>query len=233
MQAAIILALMILAPIFMAIEFSRNDSTNTANLRSFKASSVAANIVQYNDLMVQYMLVNYDKLHPTLSIKPGNVEQITSLNYTEDHINSYSQKNLLLFLNYATTAFNYAKAVDGESEIIPILYLATSWNRYTNDVIPGYSTTLMPDVLGQLGQDISKHIYQGNSTYWIVPWVFSQNNCKITEIFAQLPDDGSGMTSATKLYELFNLFCTQIQAGSNYKFLKYVYLQPVIKSSNI
>lgn len=233
MQAALILAAMILATIFMAAQLGRHDSANLANYRVFKAAAVASNIEQYNDLMVQYVLANYDTLHLIMSIEPGTVEQITTLNYTEDAIDNYSQKKLLPFLNYTVAVFNYAKNSTGESQAIPLLYLATSWDNYTPEMLNSYVGVKLPEMMAQLGQDLSKHIYQGNSTYWIVPWVFSQNNCKIDEIFSQLPDNAAGTTNTDKLNAVFNLFCTQIQANSSYTFLKYVYLQPVIKSADM
>ncbi|MBP9741748.1 MAG: hypothetical protein KBD37_00145 [Burkholderiales bacterium] len=233
MQSSIILALMVLASLFMAAEFKRNDSGDANNIAVFKSDTVAANIMQYNDLMVQYILANYEVLHLPIAINSGSVEQIALLNYEANHVDSYSQKNLLLFLNYTSTTFNYANSLDGESEIIPTVYLATSWDNYTKDIMHNYSATSMLAIMGKLGQDLSKHLYQGNSTYWVVPWVFSQNNCEVEEIFSQLPTNSSGVADIAQLKHLFNTFCSKVQSNSEYKFLKYVYLQPVIKASDI
>ncbi|MBP9742316.1 MAG: hypothetical protein KBD37_03060 [Burkholderiales bacterium] len=233
MQAALILAIMSLATLFMAAQLDRHDSANLAHYHVFKAAAVASNIEQYNDLIVQYALTNYDTLHLTMAVEPGMVEHITTLDYIEDEIGNYSQKKLLPFLKYTVTVFNYAKNATGESEATPLLYLATSWDSYAPEVINSYVGITLPEIMGQLGQDLSQHIYQGNSTYWVVPWVFSQNNCEVDEIFSQLPDNAYGIANTDKLKDIFKLFCTQIQANSSYIFLKYVYLQPVIKSSVI
>lgn len=229
----IVWALMLTTMIFITEEFSRHDSANLATYHAFKASAVAANIMQYNDLMVQYMLANYDVLHLTLTSNSGNVEQINWLDYEQDNISNYSQKNLLRFLNYEAVVFNYINPLIYESQNTPILYLASSWDTYTPEVVKGYSTTQMLEVMGQLGQDMSKRLYQGNSTYWTVPWVFSQSKCNIIEMFSQLPDDANGISTLNKLQSMFNLFCTQIESKSDYRFLTYVYMQPVVKVSDI
>lgn len=223
---------MVLVSLFTAAEYMRNNSTNVDVYQPFKAKNIADNILQYNDLMLQYMLNNYTTLHETQAITAGNVEQIKWLDYQQNQVDSYSLKNLILLVNYSSIAFNYSKLENSESQPIPVLYIATSWDSISSGV-GGYSSVSMPEIMGQLGQSISQHIYQGNSTFWVIPWVFSQNNCNITEVYAQLPNDATGGSSIPKLEKLFNLLCTQIQLNSSYRFLTYVYIEAVINNPDI
>jgi hypothetical protein len=231
MQSSIILAIMTVISLFTGAEYMRNNSTEANVYQPFKAKNVADNVLQYSDLMLLYMLDNFDTLHQTQAVTPGNVEQITAIDYNQNQISGYSLKNLILFLNYSSIAFNYTKSSVGESQPIPVLYIATSWDSFSNSV-HGYSSIQMPEVMGQLGQDVSKHVYQGNSTFWVIPWIFSQSNCNVKELYSQLPNDSTGASAFNKLKTVFNLFCTQIQANSSYRFSTYVYIEPVINSSD-
>ena len=176
-----------------------------------------------------YAIESYDDFHLTASLNPGNVEQINLLDYEQNGVSTYSLKNFTMFLNYSSVLFNYAKVMDGESDPYPMLYLATSWESYSSDVL-GYKNIQIIETMGQVAQDISKHIYQGNSTFWVVPWVFKQTNCNITEVYSALPNDASGASQIDKLKSLFNLFCTQIEANSSYKFMTYVFLEPIMNN---
>ena len=213
MQSAIILAVMVLASFFAGAEYLRGSSTDANLYKPFKAENVAANILQYQDQINGYILDNYDDLHLSSTLDPGNIEKINLLDYGQNNIGSYTLKNLSLFLNYSSVVFNYTRAIEGESEPYPMLYLATSWDSYSSNV-HGYKNIQMEETLGQLSQDVSKSVYQGNSTFWVVPWVFKQSNCNIIEMYSQLPNDASGASTFNKLQSLFNLFCTQIEKGS-------------------
>lgn len=229
MQSAIVLAIMVLASLFVGAEYLRNNSTEVSVYKPFKAENVAANVLQYHDQMIQHTLESYDDLHLITSENLGNVEQINLIDYGQMVVGSYTLKNFILFLNYSSVVFNYTRVLDGESHPYPVLYLVTSWESYTSEV-HGYTNIQMPEVMGQLSQDISKHLYQGNSTFWVVPWVFKQSNCNITEVYSQLPNDPTGTSTVSNLKNLFNLFCTQIEAGSYYKFMSYVFIEPVINN---
>ncbi|MCC2645583.1 MAG: hypothetical protein K0R94_1361 [Burkholderiales bacterium] len=229
MQAAIILVLMAVFLSFSVAEMGRNDSSNT--IESFKAENVAANILQYQDSIMQYGRANYDLLHLAVSINPGNIEQVTPIDYTANGLAKYNQKNLLLFLNYKSVFFNYTNS--SESNPMPVLYAATSWygDGYTNDVVQGYAKVSMPEIMGELGSNLSKRLYQGDSTYWVVPWVFSQSGCNITELYSQLPNDSSGNSMFDKLNSIFSLFCKQLK-DKGYTFKQYVYISPVFIKSD-
>ena len=224
MQSIILIALMLLLASFTLIQFSRNSSATNDSNREFKASSVAANVLQYNDMVIGFMRKNELSMHLSIANNPGNIELITKIDPTS--LNGYSQKNLVSFLNYQSIAFNYSKNSIGESMPLPIYFLATSWSTYVPS-LKGYKETLLAEVMGDLGQDLGKRLFQGDSTYWTIPWVFSQNNCNIQEIYTHVPNDNNGATAINNLKALFNLFCTQLKADANYQFLTYVYLQPV------
>jgi hypothetical protein len=225
MQAAILMAVMAIFLTFTVAEMSRNDSANITEF--FKAGNVASNIFQYQDSVMQYGVAGYESMHLPVSINPGHVEQVKVVDYTADQIAKYNQKNLLPFLNYKSVLFNYTPSVLGESQPMPILYVATSWDSYTDEVVPGYRNITMSEVMGKLGEDLSKRMYQGDSTYWVVPWIFSRkdNDCRILELYSQLPEDSGGNNMLAKLDNIFNLFCTEL--GSEYVFKKYVYISPV------
>ena len=63
MQSTIVLAIMVLASIFTGAEYLRNNSTEGNAYKQFRAENIAANVLQYNDQMIQYSLANYDSLH--------------------------------------------------------------------------------------------------------------------------------------------------------------------------
>jgi type II secretory pathway pseudopilin PulG len=227
MQSMIVIAIMSIFMVFMAGELSRNDNSN--NLSEFRADNITANILQYQTAITQYILVNYDKLHLAVTSNAGNVEQVKPIDYKQ--IGKYSQKNLLPLLNYQSISFNYSKAVVGENQMIPVLYLATSWDGYaTTQISSSYANTRQIEVMGKLGEILSKPLYQGDSSYWTIPWIFSQSNCQINELYSQLPNAPDGSDRFTKLKNIFNLWCSQIEANSNYRFMTYVYLAPIFSS---
>ena len=232
MQSAIILAVMVLASLFASAEYLRNSSSENNVSKPFKAENVAANILQYHDQMVQYTLANYESLHLTVSLNSGDIEQINLLDYTKNQIGNYTLKNFLLFMNYSSTVFNYTNNVEGESQPYPLLYLATSWDGYLAEM-HGYSNVRIPEAMGKLAHNVSKQLYQGNSTFWVVPLVLRQSNCNITEVYSQLPNDANGISTVSKLQTLFNLFCTQIQNNSDYRFLTYVFIEPIIDNPDM
>lgn len=232
MQSTIVLAIMVLASIFTGAEYLRNNSTEGNAYKQFRAENIAANVLQYNDQMIQYSLANYDSLHLLSTINPGNVEQINLPDYIQNNLANYTLKGYTAFLDYSSVVFNYAKAANGESAPYPVLYLATSWESYASN-IHGYKNIGMDEVAGNLAQDLTEHLYQGNSTFWVVPWVFKQSNCNIIDVYSQLPSDSSGASTLSKLQSLFNLLCTQVEAGSSYKFSTYVFLEPVINNPDM
>ncbi len=232
MQSLIVVTIMAIFSIFMLSEMSRNDNTNI--YPAFKAENIAANVLQYQDMLSQYILANYDTLHLPVSSIPGDVEQIQIIDYMRDQVAKFNQKELLSFLNYESVVFNYTRESTGESQPTPVLYLATSWSDYSSgQIASSYATITMIEVMGKLGEDMSKYLYQGNSVYWLIPWVFSQNNCQITELYTQLPDDASGDSQLNKLQKMFSEFCTQVQARSGYHFMSYVYLAPIFKQPDL
>lgn len=229
MQSLIVIALMSACSIFALSEMSRNDNTNTHP--SIRADNVAGNIFSYQTLISQYILANYDTLHLMVSQTPGTIEQLKILNYYTDNLSRYTQKNLIPYLNYQSIVFNYVNPMAGEDKPMPTLYIATTWNNYASTILTkSFTTTSLPEVMGKLGDNLSKHIYQGNSTYWIVPWIFKQQNCQILEMYSGLPDDSIGNNQLPNLKSFFNLICTQIQAKSSYRFMTYVYLAPTFNT---
>ena len=230
MQSLLVLALITLIGFFAILETKRNSAASSVNYAQFKADAVAGNIQQYNDLLTQYLLANYDTLHMNTAMNPGSVEQITLLDYQQNQIAQYSQKNLVPFLNYTSVSFNYTQA-SSESMPFPTLYLATSWSSYAPGV-GGYRELQMPEIMGITNQIFSKHVFQGNSVYWTIPWLLQQDgNCNLIEAFGQIPDINRNSQLA-KVKAMFNLFCLQIQANSAYRFQTYVYMAPVFLSAN-
>jgi len=230
MQSIILLALMLLFTAFSSIQISRNSSATIDSNREFKANNVAANVLQYNSILIGFMRKNESSMHLSTGTNPGSIELITKIDSAK--LAGYSQKNLVSFLNYQSVAFNYTKSNVGESLPLPIYFLASSWSAYTSS-LKGYKQILLSEVMGQLGQDLGKRLFQGDSTYWTVPWVFSQSNCNIQEIYTHVPNDSNGISAMSKLKILFNLFCTQLKEKANYQFLTYVYLQPVFSLGNL
>lgn len=233
MQSFIIVAIMSALSVFMLSELGRNDSAG--RIPVFKAENVAANILQYQNVINSYILVNYDALHIPIAKAPGNVEGVKQIGIIEDKndqkVIKFNKKDLPAFLNYQSIVFNYSRVLVGESQPMPLLYTATTWSGYSSaNIESSYAAINMIEVLGKLGENVSKHVYQGNATYWAVPWIFSQNNCQITELFVQLPDSSSGNSKLNELKTAFNRFCNQIQANSSYRFLTYVYLTPILNS---
>jgi hypothetical protein len=222
MQSVIILALLTIISIFGITQYKRSDMTDN-NQAIFKAENVAGNIFIYHDLLNQYVIINYDKLGLSIRSMPGRVGQISLIDYVRDRISKYSQMNFNRFLNYQSVVFNYTRELESQT---PVAYMATSWNGY---IYPRDKNTNMLEVLGQLSQDMSKRLYQGNSTYWTIPWIFSQTNCEVREMFSQIPDDRNGNSRLSKLKISFKNFCTNIEAQSSYRFLGYVYMQPIYK----
>lgn len=231
MLSMIVLVVMTITSVFMVVQMSRDAGINQTTI--FKSKNIASNVLQYQDIVTKYMLKNYSQLHLSFSVSPGMVEQVSILDYSESQMANYSQKNFLPFLNYKSIAFNYVKNESGESQQTPILYTATSFDGYFESVVKTYPNILLPEVMGYLGSDLDKHLYQGNSTYWNIPWLFKQQECNIQEVYSQLPDDGSGQSALSKLNMVFNLWCKEIQASGNYKFLTYVYIQPVFDPADI
>jgi hypothetical protein len=226
MQSFIVLALIIITGFFFLMETKRNSMSGRDNYLAFKADVVAGNILQYNDLVTEYILANYETLHVNSIVNPGSVEQVTKLNYQSNQIAKYSQKNLILFLNYSSVSFNYSNG-SAESSVLPTLYLATTWDGYASG-IAGYTNISIPEIMGAANQLLSKHIYQGDSMYWTIPWLLKQDGqCNVLEVFGQIPEDNTNNSQLGKVKALFNLFCTQIQATGLYKFLTYVYISPV------
>jgi hypothetical protein len=233
MQSLILVCILSLVALFISAEYTRNNYSSKNNYASFRADNVAANIIQFNDVMTQYVIKNYDSFHEILTSNPENVELISVIDYADKKIyENYSQKNLQPFLNYRSATFNYTRFMIGESQLSPTLYLTTSWDNYENNII-SYKNIKMLEILGKLGHELNKRLYQGNSTYWTVPWVFSQANCNVIEVYSYIPDDSFGNTTLDKFKNIFNKFCNQIQANSNYRFLTYVYLQPVYKPNSL
>lgn len=231
MISAIVLAVMVVFSIFIYAENSRNNGTNISVVA--KADNIAANVFQYQDSITRYVIANYDDLHLAVLDGSGSVAQITPIDYIASQISKYNQKNLELFLNYKSVVFNYSKEVAVESSSLPILYVASSWNNYLNVANASYENIRMLEVMSKLGAYFAKHLYQGDSAYWTIPWVFSQRDCQIIEFYGQLPLDSNGNSQLGRLKNVFNDICTQIQANSGYIFMTYVYIAPIFPTPDV
>ena len=84
MQSALILVAMVLASIFISSELQRNRPIDYVMIKS---DNVAANILQYNDLVAQYVRDKYDELYVPLSTETKSVLEIHLLDYENDKIN--------------------------------------------------------------------------------------------------------------------------------------------------
>ena len=221
MQSIAILAVFI---IFFAVIQTKRDSSIVV-YPTFKSATVAGNIFLYSDKVTKYVLTNYDQLHINTLTNPGNVEGIHEL----DNKQFTDNNTFIPFLNYQVISFNYAQG-GGESQVLSTLYIAMSFDNYANGIVP-YALSNTPEILGIVNQMLSKHIYQGNSTYWTIPWLLQQDGqCNMINLFSQLPDAINGDTQLSQVKTLFNTLCWQIQNMSGYKFLTYVYIAPVVLS---
>jgi hypothetical protein len=224
MQSLLVLGLLIAVTTFSAMEYTRS-SVNANDLSEARADNVAGNILQYNDLLVKYTLNHYDTLHLIHISNVGNVDGITILDYSQ--INPYTQMQLVPFLNYQSIVFNYTS--NNESDSLPLLYVASSWD---SAVIKAFQDIKFPEILGMTNQAISKRLYQGDSTYWTIPLLISQDKCNVTEVYSQLPNNINNDSQLKQVKSMFYKYCTQIEAAGQYKFLTYVFLEPVVKISS-
>ena len=223
MQSIIVFAVLIIFSFYAIIQTKRDRSLG--NYPMFKADRVAGNIFLYSDKVTKYVLANYDDLHVTRLNNTGIVEGIQELE-NKQFIDNNTFNPLL---NYQVVSFNYALA-GSESQVFPILFVAISFDNYAVGIVP-YSLSNIPEILGIVNQMLSRHIYQGNSTYWTVPWLLQQDGqCNAINIFSQLPDTIDGDAQLNQLKTLFNILCRQIQNTNSYKFLTYVYIAPVVVS---
>ena len=231
MQSVIVTTLMIIVSFFIFSELGRNTGTESNRYSVSKAENVVNNILQYQDTLEKYIVDQYNDLHLRTSTNAGHVDKntIKTIDYKNNKLNEYNQKDLVLFLNYKSVVFNFTKQISGDKYQEAVLLVATSFDDY---VISGYSQVNFLEVMGSLGQSFSRHLYQGDSTYWSIPWLIRQEECKVLEAFSQLPEDFKGVSKLNKMKELFSLICNEIQDNSSYKFLTYVYLQEIVKPSN-
>lgn len=219
MQSLIVIVLFVIISILGSIELNRNSSNN--KYAELKADFVAGNIMHYHDLVYQYALTNYDTLHEASSINRGQVEQENL--FDPKVLNEYSKKQTELFLDYKTMFFNYVSA-KREVPISPTLYFITTWSG------SAYHGNML-DVMGQVNQLFSEHIYQGQSSYWVIPWVGQQDNCNI-RIFTQILNDAQGAIRVFNVEQLLNKICLHFMVNSEFHLNKYIYVQPVYKRVN-
>ena len=237
MQSLIVLALFILVSTLGVVEFNKNDHSNKHTSAEIKASITAGNIMQYNDMVYRYALAEYDTLHEMSTQNPGhiaegNIEQVSLLDVTK--LNNYHQKQYKAFLDYRTVFFNYVRSMEQDTMKMPTLYFVTTWSDR------GYKNNMF-DVVGQLNQLFTQHIYQGHGSYWVVPWIgkvemvqdgSSQGKCKV-KVYSQIPKDVDGRSKAGAVIGFLEKFCqyfvTYPPDRYNFTFDKYIYVQPVYK----
>lgn len=233
MQALIVVAIMVIMGLFSYMETSRNDIATSAALDNFKSVNIAANIMQYNDLLTEYARANYAELHENDYANMNNVGKVKIIDYQGDGISYYSQKNLTLFLNYSSAIFNYGalSSVVESSTQIARLYLVTSFSNYASD-LSGYRNISLDHVMGALADNYSHHLYQGNSVSWIVPILLKQDGgCNAVEIYGQVPNDSNNVKQMENVRILFKRFCSQLQ-NQGYVMQKYVYIASIIENEN-
>jgi hypothetical protein len=233
MQALIVVAMMVIIGFFTYMETRRNDIATPETITAFKSAVVAANIMQYNDILTQYIWANYTRLHENDYVNMNNVGKVTILDFPGNEISSYSQKNLRLFLNYSSAVFNYgvfSSDVDSTAEIAR-LYLITSFNNYVRD-LPGYTDISLDHVMGLYADNYHYHIYQGSSVSWVIPILLKQDGaCNVVEIYGQIPNDSNNMKQLNNIRVLFKRFCTGLQSNG-YMPQKYVYIASIIENDH-
>lgn len=233
MQALIVVAIMVIMGVFSYMETKRNDIATPEALDAFKSANVAANIMQYNDMLTEYVRANYDHLHENDYANMNNVGKVTVLDYTNNNISDYSQKNLALFLNYSSAIFNYGTfSLDADlGTQIARLYLVTSFSNYASG-LSGYTNISLDHVMGALADNYSHHLYQGSSMSWVVPILLKQDGaCNAIEIYGQVPNDSNNVKQMSNVKTLFNRFCTGLQS-QGYVMRKYVYIAAIIEKEN-
>lgn len=224
MQSLLVLALLIFVTSFTVMEAERINVTSNDTATNH-ADLLAENLLQYNNLLVHYALVNYDDiLHLFRATTPGKVEGVNLIDNIK--LNQYSQINFTAFLNYQSVAFNYSVA--SEDDPTPILYLAISFDNVNFKALADIN---LPEMLGGLNQRLSKSLYQGNSTYWVVPLLVKQDNCSIREVYSQIPKDVNDDSQLNRVNPMFSKFCTQLRDNYSYNFLSYVLLEPMFKNA--
>lgn len=224
MQSMIILALLAVLSVFMLTEKARNDSGYLNSTADAKAGFVAENILRHVDLLQKTASINYSKWFNSNPLKPGHIEGI-HLVYQDQLVSRYTQENQ--FYEYKDLAFNYSPPLKiGESTSNSILYIATTWN---DPIYKTYQNIGANQIMGILGDMLGKKLYQGDRTYWVVPWVIKNNNCQVVEDFTQVPENAENHSQLANLKNAFTQICNEIQSDkeANFVFGKYVYLRPI------
>lgn len=235
MQGLIVITVMLVISIFTYMETKRNDISTSFSLNAYRAANVASNIMQYSDMLTQYAIAdaNYPKLHDNDYSQGANVGHVTLLDYNANNIQAYSQKNLMLFLNYSSAVFNYGPTPtsNDDSTQIAKLYLVTTFSDYVNG-LKTYKNISLDQVMGELADKYNQHLYQGNSVSWVVPILLKQDGaCHAIAIYGQVPNDINNIKQSDSIKILFNQFCTQLQ-GAGYVMQKYVYIATVVPSAS-
>lgn len=226
MQVIIVVLLFISVIIFGVIENKKNNPGDTQALRVFKSNEIATNLMAYGDLLNQYIQVNYETLHYISPINVGFVEGVRIIDNVE--VEPYNLKQLHPILNYQAMVFNYTQALLDKS-VSPTLYLVITWDK-VDPYFKYYHHMNLPEIAGQMNQLFSKKIYRGSGTFWTVPWILYNEQCEAKEIYSQVPTDHNNQSRVLNIANFFRTYCTQIEQISAFRFLKYVYVQPIHKA---
>ena len=219
----IILATLTLSSVFIYSNRLLYDKPN--ELIVFKAQNIATNIVQYHDLVVEYIGQNYATMHIAAVATPTVIEHITLLPNISNIMPNSSSQHFVTALNYMTLTFNYVPHTLNQTRV-PLLYMLTSWNAINGSM--NNPNVNLDEVMGQLHQLLSVHIYSGNSTYWSYPWIFKQHDCHIIDLYSSVPQTLKGQDLSATIQKLFYQWCQQLQQQHSYKLLNYIYLQFIL-----
>lgn len=221
MQSFVLIAISFAFLIYSTMQNIRILPGNNANNKRLKIDNLATNILNYENVVAGYLIRNQESLHLYSTINYSKVEKVTLLN-NSDMAQRYRSSSLMF--NYKSASFNYASQIPGAEDYYPNFYLITSFNQL-NSNIKGFKNITIDDVLGSVSNKLGNKAMQGDSTYWNIPWIFEQENCKIKRFYSSISE-----SETSKINFVFGTFCSQLRSYS-YQVEKYVYLQLINTSS--
>jgi hypothetical protein len=233
MQGMIVTLLFISVVTFGVIENKRSNPSEVQTLSMFKADDIAANLMAFGDLYYQYIQAHYETFHSIRPTNVGKVEGVLMLNTPKDtaEIKKYNLKNLRPMLNYKVLVFNYTRP-DVGNDALPTLYLVIMWDSIAPE-FKNYQYVNLAEVAGQMNQLFGKRIYQGDSSFWTIPWIGYKNEnekeCKLQEVYSQVPLDHNSQSRMKNIVEFFKTYCGELEYVYGIKLSTYIYVQPVYK----
>ena len=224
MQTFVVLGLSLILTIFGSMEFQKYSNSNRSDITEYNNDFYAGNLFIYNDLAISYLMVNYESFYNGTLPADGNISYATSNNFDYTTLKNYSYFTYKPTFNYKSTYFLYTPAASTiDQNPIPVLYLVTSWDVSGPNLTNRTNDQLSAAMLSSLSQSLSDKISNGNSTYWTIPIIGSQQNGGNIQIYMNLDS-----TTKQNYRSFFSLMLYKLNS-SGYKMGQYFYLTPVVK----